>query len=76
MSDEKPKKKKKSMSGKEAYNAVTDTVTGVNVRLLDNLLKAGGAVFGLIAGVGIGALLAPRFSSFFVAPASLAPWSD
>ncbi|MSU78692.1 MAG: hypothetical protein EXS16_11435 [Gemmataceae bacterium] len=62
MSDEKPKNKKKSMSGKEAYNAVTDTVTGVNVRLSDNLLQAGGALLGLIGGVGIGALVARQFA--------------
>ena len=63
MSDEKPKKKKKkSMSGMDTYNAVTDTVTGANVRLFDNLLQAGGAIVGLGLGVGGGALVAWQFS--------------
>lgn len=62
MNDEKPKKKKKAMSGKETYNAVTDTVTGANVRLFDNLLQAGGAILGAGLGVGGGALAAKYFA--------------
>lgn len=34
------KPNEKNLTGKEAYNVVSDTVTGVNVRGSDNLLQA------------------------------------
>jgi hypothetical protein len=45
------------LTGRQAYNVVSDTVTGANVRLSDNLLQA--AIIGvfLILGAGIGALM-------------------
>ncbi len=45
--EEKPtkkKKKKKGMTDRETYNAVSDTVTGANFRWKDNLIQ--GAVVG------------------------------
>ena len=45
------------MTGRQAYNVVSDTVTGANVRLKDNLIQ-GLAIFVCLAlGATIGALV-------------------
>ncbi len=45
------------MTGRQAYNVVSDTVTGANVRLRDNLIQ-GLAIFVCLAlGAAIGALV-------------------
>jgi hypothetical protein len=46
------------LSGQETYNVVTDTVTGVNLRISDNLIQAGIILGCVVIGVGIGALVA------------------
>ncbi len=45
---------KPPISGKQAYNAFTDTVAGPNVRLKDNLYQGIAIVVCLFLGVGIG----------------------
>ena len=47
----------KSSSGKEAYNLVSDTVTGANVRWKDNFLQAVVILVCIVVGAGIGALM-------------------
>jgi len=45
------------MTDRQTYNAVTDTVTGPNVRLKDNVIQAA-VIFGcLVLGATIGALV-------------------
>jgi hypothetical protein len=46
------------LSGKEAYNVVSDTVTGVNLRVGDNALQAALIALSVVLGGGIGAVLA------------------
>lgn len=41
-------------SGRETYNIVTDTATGVNVRLWDNLFQLAAIGVCLLLGIGIG----------------------
>ena|SRR5688500_5444687 len=41
-------------SGHETYNIVTDTATGVNIRLWDNLFQLAAIGICLILGIGIG----------------------
>lgn len=45
------------LSGRQTYNVVTDTVTGANVRLKDNLLQAAAIAVCLVLGVIVGALV-------------------
>lgn len=45
------------LSGRETYNVVSDTVTGVNIRLLDNLVQLVVVLIGAGAGVLVGHLL-------------------
>ena len=45
------------MSGRRAYNVVSDTVTGANLRLKDNVFQALAIVVCLALGALIGALL-------------------
>jgi hypothetical protein len=46
-----------TMTARQTYNVVSDTVTGVNVRLRDNLIQAG-VIFGcLVLGAVVGALV-------------------
>lgn len=45
------------LTGRQAYNVVSDTVTGANVRLSDNLLQAAIIAVFLVLGAGIGALM-------------------
>jgi hypothetical protein len=45
-------------TARQAYNIVTDTVAGPNIRLRDNLFQAAATVVGLVAGVPIGWLVA------------------
>jgi F0F1-type ATP synthase assembly protein I len=51
------KNKKKPLSAKQTYNAVTDTVTGANVRWKDNLFQAVGILFCVLLGAGVGYLV-------------------
>ena len=44
------------LSGREAYNVVADTVTGVNIRRKDNLLQAAAIAACLVLGAVAGAL--------------------
>ncbi|MBC8354684.1 MAG: hypothetical protein H8E66_22115 [Planctomycetes bacterium] len=44
------------VGGKEAYNIVSDTVTGANVRWKDNLFQALSILVCILLGAGIGAL--------------------
>jgi uncharacterized membrane protein YedE/YeeE len=46
------------MTGQEAYNLASDTVTGVNVRLKDNVFQGLAILVCLILGILIGALVA------------------
>ena len=48
------KKKKKSLSGRQAYNVVSDTVGGANVRWKDNLFQAIGISAFVLVGVAVG----------------------
>lgn len=45
-------------SGREAYNVVSDTVTGVNVRFSDNCFQGLFILASLVVGAGIGAIFA------------------
>ena len=45
---------RKNMSGKEAYNVVSDTVVGPNLRLKDNLFQGLVILICLALGTGIG----------------------
>ena len=47
---------RKGVSGQDAYNIVSDTVTGANVRLKDNVLQAIVIAVCLAIGVAIGAV--------------------
>lgn len=51
---------KRPLTGLDAYNVVSDTVIGVNIRPRDNLVQLLAVVIGLVLGTGIGALLSPR----------------
>lgn len=44
-----------AMAGRQAYNMITDTVTGVNVRVSDNVFQAIAILVCLILGAAIGA---------------------
>lgn len=44
------------VSGRQAYNLVTDTVAGPNLRLKDNLVQAGVIFVCCLLGAGFGAL--------------------
>ena len=52
--DENPKQ---PMTSREAYNMVTDTVAGPNIRLKDNLFQALAIFAFLVLGVAIGAVV-------------------
>jgi hypothetical protein len=41
------------MTARQAYNIVSDTVGGFNVRLKDNLLQAAAMFFCLVVGIGV-----------------------
>jgi hypothetical protein len=56
--DQQPKRPKQSMTGRQAYNVVSDTVTGVNIRLRDNLFQGLAILACLLLGAGIGLLIA------------------
>lgn len=45
------------LTGQETYNVVTDTVTGANVRLKDNLIQAAVIAVCLVLGAIVGALV-------------------
>lgn len=45
------------VSGRQAYNLVTDTVGGPNLRLKDNLVQAGVIFVCCLLGAGVGALV-------------------
>jgi hypothetical protein len=45
------------LTDRQAYNLVTDTVVGPNVRLKDNLYQGLAILVGLLLGVGIGLLV-------------------
>ena len=47
----------KEFAGRQAYNVVTDTVTGVNIRFKDNIVQGLALVVCLLLGAGIGVLL-------------------
>jgi hypothetical protein len=57
---------KPSISDREAYNLVTDTVAGPNVRLKDNLFQAVAIFVSLLLGAGIGALVASDLATGIV----------
>ena len=44
-------------TGRQAYNVVSDTVTGANVRLKDNVIQAIAILVFILLGAGIGALV-------------------
>ena len=44
------------VTGRQAYNLVTDTITGPNVRLKDNLFQGLAIFVCLLLGIGIGCL--------------------
>ena len=48
------------VSGRQVYNLVTDTTTGVNVRWKDNLFQAIAILICLVLGVGVGLLVTPN----------------
>lgn len=50
--DEKPDD---GLTGRQTYNIVSDTVTGVNVRLKDNLIQALAIVVCVVLGAAVGA---------------------
>lgn len=50
---------KGKLSNRQAYNLVTDTVTGPNIRLRDNVFQGICVLIGLILGSTIGALVVP-----------------
>jgi hypothetical protein len=47
----------KDMTGRQVYNLISDTVTGPNVRLKDNLYQGLAILICLVLGAGIGALV-------------------
>jgi hypothetical protein len=51
-------KSTEGLTGQQTYNLVTDTVTGVNLRLADNLIQGLAVFAGCVCGAGIGALVA------------------
>jgi len=56
-----------SSEAKKVYNMVTDTVTGPNVRLKDNLYQAAFISMSLLAGIVAGVLLAEdRFTGALI----------
>jgi hypothetical protein len=59
MSEEKPSEEtqRKSTTGRQAYNVVTDTISGPNVRLKDNLFQGITILVCLLLGAGIGFLV-------------------
>jgi len=59
MSEEKPSEEtpKKPTTGRQAYNVVTDTISGPNVRLKDNLLQGLAILVCLLLGAAIGFLV-------------------
>lgn len=42
------------LSGRDSYNVVTDTVTGLNLRLRDNLLQGACILVCILIGAGLG----------------------
>ncbi|MFN3165650.1 MAG: hypothetical protein ACE37H_01155 [Phycisphaeraceae bacterium] len=48
---------KQALTGKQAYNVVTDTVAGPNLRLRDNLFQGLAILVCLVLGVGLGYLV-------------------
>lgn len=50
--------KQTGLTSREAYNLVSDTVTGVNFRLRDNLIQGAAILATIIVGAVVGALLA------------------
>ena len=58
MSEQKPPDEtpKQPMTGRQAYNLVTDTVGGLNMRLKDNLYQGLSILVCLLLGAGIGFL--------------------
>ena len=53
-----PDERSKSLSNRETYNVLTDVVAGPNLRMRDNVVQGIAVVVGLIAGAGIGYLVA------------------
>ena len=45
------------MTGHQTYNVISDTVTGANVRLKDNVIQAIAILVFILLGAGIGALV-------------------
>ena len=52
-----PDKRSDGLTGRQAYNAVTDTVMGPNIRLKDNVIQSIIVVLGLVLGATIGAVV-------------------
>lgn len=52
---------KTELSGTDTYNIISDTVTGMNIRMSDNIFQAVVIFIGTVLGVAIGALIA-RFA--------------
>lgn len=48
---------KSEITGRQAYNIVSDTVGGVNLRVKDNVIQAIGIAIGVVIGAGIGVLV-------------------
>lgn len=49
--------REETIKDREAYNIVTDTIAGPNVRLRDNLIQGISIFASLLVGAGIGALV-------------------
>jgi len=47
------------LTARQTYNLVTDTVTGPNIRLRDNLIQGAAIAAGLVLGAVIGAIVIP-----------------
>jgi len=56
MSGEQEREPKAGRTGRETYNIVSDTITGVNVRRTDNLIQAAVVVVFAILGTALGLL--------------------
>ncbi len=49
-----------AITGRQAYNVVSDTVTGANVRLKDNVIQGFAILICVVLGVVIGAIVVPE----------------
>lgn len=55
-----PEEPSKQLTGKQAYNVVSDTAIGVNLRWRDNIFQAAAIFVCLLTGATIGYVRSPR----------------